>query len=71
VSVQEIKAAIDQLTPEERCELTALLGASDDDAWDLQMTKDSQPGGKLHRLNEAAREEYERGESHAFPKPVE
>jgi hypothetical protein len=52
--VQEIKAAIDQLSPEERCELTALFNSAEEDEWDRQMKKDAEPGEKLHRLMEAA-----------------
>ena len=32
--VEEIKAAIDRLSPEERCELTALLNSAEEDEWD-------------------------------------
>jgi hypothetical protein len=49
-TVAEIKAAIDQLSPQERCELEALLHPFDDDEWDRQMRADSEPGGKLHDL---------------------
>ena len=68
--VQEIKAAIEQLTPEERCELAALLNPVEDD-WDRQMKKDAEPGKKLHRIMEAANKEYEQGKSLPFPKPAE
>ena len=69
--VQEIKAAIEQLTPEERCELAALLNPGEEDDWDRQMKKDAEPGKKLHRIMEAANKEYEQGESLPFPKPAE
>jgi hypothetical protein len=69
--VEEIKAAIEQLTPEERCELAALLNPIDDDDWDRQMKKDAEPGGKLHRVIEAANKEYHQGKSLPFPKPAE
>jgi hypothetical protein len=69
--VEEIKAAIDQLSPEERCELTALLNPVEEDDWERQMKKDAEPGGKLHRLMEAANKEYEQGKSLPFPKPTE
>ena len=52
--VQEIKAAIEQLTPEERCELAALLNPIEDDDWDRKMKKDAQPGGRLDRLRRYA-----------------
>ena len=69
--VEEIKAAIDQLSQEERCELAALLNFADEDDWDRQMKKDAEPGEKLHRLMEAANNEYKQGKSLPFPKPVE
>jgi hypothetical protein len=69
--VDEIKAAIEQLTPEERCELSALLNPIEDDDWDRQMKKDAEPGERLDRLREAADHEYRQGKSLAFPKPAE
>jgi hypothetical protein len=69
--VEEIKAAIDQLSPEERSELAALLNPGEDDDWDRQMKKDAEPGEKLHRLMESANKEYEQGKSLPFPKPAE
>jgi hypothetical protein len=68
--VEEIKAAIEQLTPQERCELTTLLNPAEEDDWDRQMKKDAEPGGKLHRLMEAANKEYEQGKSLPFSKPA-
>lgn len=53
-TVAEIKAAIDQLSPQERCELEALLHPWPDDEWDRQMRADAKPGGKLHRLMQKA-----------------
>ena len=69
--VEEIKAAIEQLTPQERCELAALLNPVEEDDWERQMKKDAEPGEKLHRLMEAANKEYEQGKSLPFPKPAE
>jgi hypothetical protein len=69
--VEEIKAAIEQLSPEERCELAALLNPIEDDDYDRQMKKDAEPGGKLDRLMEAAAKEYKEGKSLPFPKPAE
>jgi hypothetical protein len=68
--VKEIKAAIDQLSPEERCEPASLLNPVEEDDWDRQMKRDAEPGEKLHRLMEAASEEYEQGKSLPFPKPA-
>lgn len=53
-TVAEIKAAIDQLSPQERCELEALLHPFEDDDWDRQMKRDAAPGGKLWKLMEAS-----------------
>jgi len=69
--VEEIKAAIDQLSPEERCELAALLNPVEEDDWDRQMKKDAEPGEKLHRLMKTASNEYQQGKSLPFPKPAE
>jgi hypothetical protein len=69
--VEEIKAAIEQLSPEERCELAALLNPIEDDDWDWQMKKDAEPGGKLDRIKEAANKEYQQGQTLPFPKPAE
>jgi hypothetical protein len=66
--VEEIKAAIDQLSPEERCELVALLNPVEEDDWDRQMKKDAESGGKLHRLMETANKEHQKGKSLPFPK---
>jgi len=60
-TVAEIKAAIDQLSLEERCELEALLHPFEDDDWDRQMKRDAQPGGKLHRLMEASEKNSQAG----------
>jgi hypothetical protein len=54
-TVIEIKAAIDRLTPQERCELEALLHPWSDDSWDEQMSADAKPGGKLQQLAQASR----------------
>jgi hypothetical protein len=48
--VAEIKAAIDQLSPQERCELEVLMHPWADDDWDRQMAADAAPGGKLHKM---------------------
>jgi hypothetical protein len=69
--VEKIKAAIEQLSPQERCELAALLNPIEDDDWDRQMKKDAEPGGKLDRLMEAATKEYKEGKSLPFPRPAE
>lgn len=52
-TVAEIKAAIDRLTPEERCELEALLHPCEDDDWDRQMKSDA-AAGKFDAMNREA-----------------
>jgi hypothetical protein len=66
-TVAEIKAAIDKLTPQERCELEALLHPRSDDEWDRQMSADAEPGGKLHELMSASRENAKAGRLQEFP----
>jgi hypothetical protein len=48
--VEEIKAAIDKLSPQERC---ALLHPWSDDEWDRQMKRDA-AAGKFDALNREA-----------------
>jgi hypothetical protein len=69
--VEEIKAAIEKLSAEERCALNALLNPIEDDDWDRQMKKDAEPGGKLDRIKGAANKEYKQGKSLPFPKSAE
>ncbi|HZV34765.1 MAG TPA: hypothetical protein VFB72_09360 [Verrucomicrobiae bacterium] len=52
-TVAEIKAAIDKLSPEERCELEALLHPCQDDEWDRQMKQDA-AAGKFQAMNREA-----------------
>jgi hypothetical protein len=54
-TVAEIKAAIDRLSLEERCELEALLHPFEDDDWDQQIKRDAAAGkfDTLHRQSEA------------------
>ncbi len=66
-TVAEIRAAIDQLSPQERCELEALLHPWADDDWDRQMRVDAKPGGKLHRLMEVSKKKAEAGNLVDFP----
>jgi hypothetical protein len=60
-TVAEIKAAIDQLAPQQRCELEALLHPWTDDDWDRQMADDAGPGGKLHERMVASRKNAQAG----------
>ena len=65
--VAEIKRAIEQLSPPERCELEALLHPWSDDDWDRQMQVDAEPGGKLHEVMSASRKDAEAGKLMDFP----
>ena len=67
--VEQIKAAIEQLSFEERCELNALLNPLPDDDWDKQMSADADAGGKLARLGAEAEKEAAAGILHDFPRP--
>jgi len=49
VSVQEIKAAVQRLSLEERAEVAACLHSWNEDAWDEQMKRDL-GSGKLDKL---------------------
>ena len=60
-TVAEIKAAIDQLSLQERCELEALLHPFEDDEWDQQMKRDAEPGGKLYKLMEESEKNAQAG----------
>jgi len=69
-TVAEIKNAIDQLSPQERCELEALLHPWVDDDWDRQMAGDAEPGGKLDQLMKVSIREAKAGKLMDFP-PLE
>jgi hypothetical protein len=60
-TVAEIKAAIDQLSPQERCELEVLLHPWARDEWDRQMAADAESGAKLHEMMSASRRNSEAG----------
>jgi hypothetical protein len=67
-TVAEIKAAIDQLSFEERCELMVLLNPKTDDEWDGQMKEDALAGKFNELINEADAERSART-LRDFPKP--
>ncbi len=67
--VEEIKAEIEKLSFQERCELNALLNPLPDDEWDKQMRADTEPGGKLHKLMLEAEADAKTGELRDFPRP--
>lgn len=52
-TVAEIMVAIEQLSPQERCELEALLHPFEDGEWDLQMKRDA-AAGKFDAMNREA-----------------
>jgi hypothetical protein len=66
-TVAEIKAAIDQLSPQERCELEAMLHPWTEDDWDRQMKADAEKGGKLHEMISASLKNAEAGNLMDFP----
>jgi len=66
-TVAEIKAAIDHLSPQERCELEALVHPWAEDDWDRQMTADAEPGGKLHEMMSASSTNAQAGKLMDFP----
>ena len=62
--VEQIKAQIDALTWQERCELNALLQNRPEDDWDRQMATE----GKFDRLAEKAKGEFRAGECRDWPR---
>ena len=61
-TVAEIKAAIDRLSLQERCELEALLHPFEDDDWDKQMKRDA-AAGKFDTLGREAEAEHAAGKT--------
>ncbi len=68
--VAKIKAEIDKLSFQERCELHALLNPLPDDEWDEQMRADAEAGKLNWMFEEAERCEKEKTDRD-FPKPRE
>jgi len=68
-TVAEIKAAIDKLSPRERCQLNALLRGWEEDNWDRRMASDAEPGGKLDKLRQTAEADAQAGRLRDFPEP--
>ena len=62
--VEQIKAQIDALTWEERCELNALLQDWPEDAWDKQMASE----GKFDRVMEEGEREHRAGQCREWPR---
>ncbi len=65
-TVAEIKAAIDRLSLQERCELEALLHPFEDDDWDRQMKRDA-AAGKFDKLAALADDDFAKGKLRCFP----
>lgn len=63
-NVERIKAEIDALTWQERCELNALLQNWPEDDWDRQMASE----GKFDRIMEDAEREHRAGQSRQWPR---
>ena len=61
-TLQEIQAAADQLSPEDRTELRRWLREQDAAAWDRELEADAQ-AGKLDFLAEEALQEYRAGKA--------
>lgn len=62
--VEQIKAQIDALTWQERCELNALIQSWPEDEWDRQMAAE----GKFDRIMERASDEFRAGEGRDWPR---
>ena len=65
-TVAEIKAAIDRLSLQERCELEALRHPFEDDEWDKQMKRDA-AAGKFDKLMAQADDAFAKGKLRDFP----
>ena len=65
-TVAEIKAAIDKLSLQERCELETLLHPFEDDDWDRQMKRDA-AAGKLDKLLSTVDDDFAHGKLPDLP----
>jgi len=65
VSLLEIKAAIDRLSPQEYCELMGMLHPSLDDDWDRQIAADL-AAGRLDTLIAHAKSDVDEGRAVPF-----
>ena len=61
MTVQAIKAAIEQLTERERRELADWFKELEEQAWDAEMEQDFSPGGRGHHLVERINREIDEG----------
>jgi len=62
MTVEAIKAAIEQLTEPERRKLAAWFEELEEQAWDAEMERDFSPGGRGHHLVEKINQEIDRAE---------
>ncbi|HEV7300961.1 MAG TPA: hypothetical protein VGN72_16455 [Tepidisphaeraceae bacterium] len=65
-TVEEIKEAIDRLTPEERAKLERMLHGDADDEWDRQMRDDAE-AGRLDFMIKQVDEDIEAGRVRDLP----
>jgi thiamine pyrophosphate-dependent acetolactate synthase large subunit-like protein len=61
MTVQAIKAAIEQLTERERRELADWFEQLEEEAWDAEMEQDLAPGGRGYHLVEKINKEIDEG----------
>ncbi|MBC8245071.1 MAG: hypothetical protein H8E20_11815 [Verrucomicrobia bacterium] len=66
--MEEIKAAIDELSAEERARLLTQIDPAMDDDWDREMKSDA-AAGKLDFIIEQAEAERKMGTLREFPQP--
>jgi hypothetical protein len=61
MTVQAIKAAIEELTEPERRELADWFEQLEEESWDAEMKQDFAPGGRGHHLLERINQEIDDG----------
>jgi hypothetical protein len=61
MTVEAIKAAIEQLAEPERRELADWFEQLEEQAWDTEMQQDLSPGGRGHHLVEKINQEIDEG----------
>lgn len=66
MKIEELEAAIQSLSPEERAELNRRLYGWTDDEWDLQMAEDVRQG-RLDEIVARAEADLEAGRWHELP----
>ena len=69
-TVAEIQEAISRLSPQEYCELMAVLHPCEEDDWDRQMRTDAE-GGKFATMNEQAEADYAAGRTTPLDRIIE